>query len=168
MSEIVEFYDENSFCPLDCVEEVLDNHNWIYSRDNPNEILVEVAGKTAHYHLLFLWQKDVSALQLCCQYDLKVLEKNFMHAASAIMSMNSTLWLGHFELGHDACTPTFRQTSLMRDENEKSVYEHIEDLVEICLTQCERFHPVFDLLTVEQDIDTDLMSLAMMETEGES
>jgi hypothetical protein len=168
MTDQIEFYEEQENNPLDCVEDVLNDHNWVYSRMNSEELIVEVAGKACHYRIAFLWQESLGALQLCCEYDMKISPENMDMAAQALMGINSAVWMGHFELMHDTLAPRFRQTSLIRGHASKSEYDHIEDLVEISLNQCEHYHAVFDLLCIENALNSEMLSFAMMETAGES
>lgn len=160
--------DNHNFNPLDCVEDVLSDHNWIYSRMNTQELVVDIAGKSCEYRLMFVWQKDLGALQLCCQYNINILPENPDLIAQALMNINSDVWMGHFEVTYDTMTPRFRHTSLMRGHDTQSDYEQIEDLVDISLNQCEHYFHVFDLLSMKTKVSEDVLSFAMMGTVGES
>lgn len=168
MNDLIEAYDDNSTNPLDYVEDVLSDHNWVYSRPNSEELVVEVSGKASTYRMLFIWQEHMNALQLCCQYDMEIKQENLPIAAIALMDMNTSLWMGHFEVTKESRLPSFRHTSLIRSNQNKSEYEHIEDLVDISLTQCERYQAVFHMLANTAHMDQQTMSFALMETEGES
>ncbi len=152
--------------PLDSVEDVLCDNNWVYNRMNNQEILVEVAGTSCEYRLLFVWQEHLNALQLCCQYNMQIKPENIAVAATALMEMNTDLWMGHFEITKDNLSPSFRQTCLIHGHEHRKNY--IEDLVDISLVQCERYQTVFQLLSHESAVNAELLSLAMMETLGES
>lgn len=161
--------------PLDHVEDVLAAHNWVFNRMNDEELIVEVTGRNCSYRLLFVWQDDMSALQFCCQYNLNVQEHKMEAASKALMNINQALWMGHFEIPSDTRTPAFRQTCLFRGlnsgVNSDSGAEHIEDLVDIALVQCERHYAVFYVLSGDVSNDfshKDDLSLAMMDVAGES
>ncbi len=154
--------------PLDCVEDVLNDHNWVYSRMTSEELVVEVAGKSCRYDVMFVWQEELGALQICCQYNMSILPENMDMAAHALMSINAAVWMGHFEMTYDTMAPRFRQTSLIRGDDARSNYDHIEDLVDISLNQCEHYHHIFDMLCVSDSINAETLSFAMMETAGES
>lgn len=169
MREQTELCDTQHLNPLDSVEDVLMSHNWIYSRMNESELVVEVAGKACNYKLVFIWQEDLSALQLCCRYDIKVLPENIDSASQALMSLNSSVWMGHFELEYDTLMPRFRYTSLINTQGTHSdCDDYIESLVDICLNQCEHHFHVFNLLSSDNALNSDTLSLAMMDTVGES
>ena len=157
--------------PLDHVEDVLTNHNWVFNRMTDEELMVEVSGRSCKYRLLFVWQDDMSALQFCAQYDLNVQSDKMDEAAKAVMGINEALWMGHFEIPSDTRTPAFRQTCLFRGMGGGSHAEKIEDLVDISLAQCERYYAVFYVLAnaaSNDAMDGSDLSLAMMDIAGES
>ncbi len=154
--------------PLDQVEEVLAAHDWVFDRMTNDELMVEVAGKSGSYRLFFIWQEDMSAMQFCCQYELYIPKDKHQTAGLALMTINENLWMGHFDLPLDTCVPSFRHTCLFRGFGNVSFAEHIEDMMDISLAQCERYYPVFHLLSAANSTDDQSLSLALMETAGES
>ncbi len=155
--------------PLDIVEDVLNHNNWIFNRISDDELMVVVAGKSCSYSLYFYWQDDLQALSFCCQYDLTLPPQSMDRAAAALMTINEHLWMGHFEIAKGSSMPTFRQTCLYRGLTGRTGNGHIEDLVDIALTQCERHYPVFYLLSHDGEAaQDDHLSLAMMQPVGQS
>lgn len=151
--------------PLDFVEDILTAHNWVFNRMNEDELTVQVTGQHCDYRLFFIWQQDMSALQFCVQYDMVLNRDNMDNAAKALMHVNQNLWMGHFDLPKETEIPTFRHTCLLRGVH-GSHAEHIEDLVDIALTQCEKYFPTFHYLCDGAIASNDLLSLALMETNG--
>ncbi len=154
--------------PLDCVEDVLSDNNWIYDRMNNEELLVDVAGSVFSYRLCFIWQEHMDALQILCHYDCHVSNANMPLAAEAMMQVNRAMWMGHFELTTENRVPCFRYTCLFHDRHGESVYTNIQDIVDVCFAQCERYQSVFQILASHQPTDPQVLSLAMMDTAGES
>ncbi len=154
--------------PLDSVEEILTSNDWVFNRMNDDELIVSVKGKACDYRLFFIWQEDMSAMQFCCQYDLTLDNANMSAAGEALMSINEDLWMGHFDLPAETKIPSFRHTCLLRGLNGLSGVEHIEDLVDISLAQCERYHHVFHMLSKPEVANDQNMALALMDTLGES
>lgn len=168
MTEATETYETANANPLDSVEDVLSGYNWVYSRTNDEELVVEVAGKSCDYKILFLWQQDFNALQLCCQYNLNIHSQNMDFAASTLMDINAGLWMGHFDITRDNRAPCFRYTAMLKGQDQDKRHDYIEDLVDISLIQCERYETVFRMLGLDNNVNTQTLSLAMMETAGES
>lgn len=154
--------------PLDCVEDVLSAHNWQFSRMTEDELVVSVSGKSGQYRLFFIWQEDMSALQFCVQYEMMISSNNTPSARLAIAEINEGLWMGHFDLPKDTGTPTYRYTSLLRTLSHEAILDMVEDMVDISLAQCERYASVFALLSGVPDVNDQNLSLALMDTAGES
>jgi len=173
----------NVINPLDSVEDVLTANEWTFNRMNMDEIIVQVAGKCCNYRLIFVWQEDMNAIQFCCQYDMVITPNNTDITARTLMAINSKLWMGSFIVDNITHIPTFRHTLLNHgDTPHTACFENIEALIDIALTQCERYQAAFDILAQESQqknildniqttapmIDEQIMSLALMETLGES
>lgn len=168
LSEQVDIFEDVSN-PLDSVEDILYANDWIFERANEDELTVQISGKMGEYKLFFQWQEEYSAMQFCCQLDLDI-HKDAMESASKTMTdINTNLWLGHFDFRQGTSIPCFRHTTLFRGQTQSSGAEHIEDLVDIALAECERFYPVFDILSRGAPNDNvQDMNLAMMQVAGES
>jgi hypothetical protein len=89
-------------------------------------------------------------------------------AARVLSDLNESLWMGHFDIPRQTNIPVFRQTCLFRGAGRGDTTEHIEDLVDISLTQCERYQHLFDILSKSTQLDEQNLSLAAMETVGQS
>lgn len=154
--------------PLDSVEDILHANDWIFDRMTEDELQVQITGKMGEYKLFFHWQEQYSAMQFVCQYDLDVKREAMDMAAKTMTSINSGLWLGHFDFRENTEIPCFRHTTLFRGQTQTSGAEHIEDLVDIALAECERYYAVFDLLSRGIPANDCDMKLALMTVAGES
>jgi hypothetical protein len=154
--------------PLDSVEDILHANDWIFDRMTEDELQVQITGKMGEYKLFFHWQEQYSAMQFVCQYDLDVKREAMDMAAKTMTSINSGLWLGHFDFREGTEIPCFRHTTLFRGQTQTSGAEHMEDLVDIALAECERYYPVFDILSRGVPANDCDMTLALMTVAGES
>lgn len=166
MSEHDIFEDVSN--PLDSVEEILCANDWTFDRMTEDELTVQISGKMGEYTLFFHWQEEYSAMRFVCQFDLDIRREAMDQAAKTMTSINSGLWLGHFDFREGTEIPCFRHTTLFRGQTQTSGAEHIEDLVDIALAECERFYPVFDLLSRGIPANDCDMKLALMPAVGES
>lgn len=162
-------YDELSN-PLDSVEDILAANEWAFSRHNEDELNVQITGRHgAVYNMHFFWQEEYGAMQFTCRLDdIEFPAEQLGAAAQAMRKINAGLWLGHFDFHEEQRVPRFRHTCLFRGMHGASGAEHIEDLVDIALSECERFFPAFDLLARPKDHDDAVFALAMMDSAGES
>lgn len=154
--------------PLDSVEEILFANDWIFDRMTEDELTVQITGKMGDYKLFFHWQEEYSAMSFCCQYDMDVNAAAMDSAAKTMTAINSGLWLGHFDFRENTSIPCFRHTTLFRGQTHTSGAEHIEDLVDIALAECERYYPVFDIFSRGLPKNGGDLALALMQVAGES
>src|ERR1700679_1739358 len=124
--------------PLDLLEDIVTANEWLFDRTGDDELIVELAGRWCHYRMFFVWQREIGALQFTCQFDMKVPDAKRSEVNDLLAMLNNRLWLGHFDLELQQGTPLFRYTVLARNDRMPGV-EALEDLVEIALTECERF-----------------------------
>lgn len=153
--------------PLDILEEIVTANEWLFDRAGDDELIVELAGRWCHYRMFFVWQREIGALQFSCQFDMKVPDgkRNDVHDLLAIL--NNRLWLGHFDLEPQQHTPLYRYTILAR-QNRMPGVEVLEDLVEIALTECERFYPAFQFVIWGGKRPDEAMAASMIDTAGQA
>ncbi|MDD3182689.1 MAG: YbjN domain-containing protein [Alphaproteobacteria bacterium] len=153
--------------PLDIVEEIVAANEWLFDRSNEDELVVELAGRWCHYRMYFVWQREVGALQFSCQFDMRVPEGKRCDVNDLLSLLNNRLWLGHFDLDLQNNSPLFRYTVLARSDRLPGV-EVFEDLVEIALTECERFYPAFQFVVWGGKSPTEALTAAMIDTAGQA
>jgi hypothetical protein len=135
----------------------------------PDELMVDVSGRLGNYRMVFQWQEDFNAMQFTCHFDLVVPGINRGMAALAVLNANAELWLGHFDLPDDTSVPCLRHTSLFRGQTHGSNADHVQDLMDIALAECERFYPMFQLLTNDYDVmDERQLTFATLDIAGEA
>jgi len=153
--------------PLDVLEELVDANEWHFDRNSAEEMVVELSGRWCNYSLYFVWQEDLSAISFSCIVDLRVPEHRRQGFLELLGAVNEKLWLGHFDLCVEEPVPTFRHTVLLRGVNGVAV-EQLEDLVDIAVTECERFYPAFQFLLWGGKSPREAVEAAMLETVGEA
>jgi hypothetical protein len=153
--------------PIDLVEEIVLANEWAHDRASDEEMVVEVTGRWCDYRLYFVWQDEISAMHFSCGFDMKVPKGRKAAVYELLALVNEKLWLGHFDLGVEEPVPMFRHTILLRGLGGVSV-EQLEDLVDIAVTECERFYPAFQFLLWGGKTPEEAVEAAMLETVGEA
>jgi len=153
--------------PLDIVEEIVAANEWPFDRVSDDEMVVEISGRWCDYRLYFVWQEEISALQFSCQFDMKVQHARRSAVNDLLAEVNAKLWIGHFDVCNEEHTPMFRQTTLLRGSRGATV-EQLEDLVEIALSECERFYPAFQFVIWGGKSASEAVSAAILDTVGEA
>ena len=151
--------------PLDILEEIVSANELLFDRANDDELIVELSGRWCHYRMFFVWQKEIGALQFSCQFDMKVPQTKCNDVHDLLAMLNDRLWLGHFNLDMQQNMPLFRYTVLTRGGRMPGI-ESLEDLVEIALTECERFYPAFQLVIWGGKRPSEAMAASMIDVAG--
>ncbi len=151
--------------PLDILEEIVAANEWLFDRANDDELIVELAGRWCHYRLFFVWQKEIGALQFSCQFDMKIPDSKRADTYELLAILNDRLWLGYFNLDTQQGMPLFRYTFLTRGGRMPGV-ESLEDMVEIALTECERFYPAFQFVIWGGKRPSEAMAASMIDVVG--
>ncbi|MDD3287541.1 MAG: YbjN domain-containing protein [Alphaproteobacteria bacterium] len=151
--------------PLDILEEIVTANEWLFDRANEDELIVELAGRWCQYRMFFVWQREIGALQFSCQFDMRVPENKRGDVNDLLAMLNNRLWLGHFDFEPQQNTPLYRYTVLARNDRMPGT-ETLEDVVEIALTECERFYPAFQFVIWGGKKPGEAMAAAMIDTAG--
>ena len=167
MSTSIDLYSDVSN-PLDNIEEVMANHDWSFERPSDEELMVHIAGKQGNYRMTFLWQEQYSAMQFFCEFDLEISKKRYDMTSRVLRNINENLWLGHFDVPEDTFVPYFRHTTLFRGMTHTSGTDHIADLLEVALAECEKYYSVFAMLATSTYLDDNLITLALADPDGEA
>jgi hypothetical protein len=158
---------ERSTNPLDVMEQIVVANDWVFDRRNDCEMAAEAPGKWCDYGLYFSWSHEISAMHFTCAVDLKVPEKRRVALYELLALANERLWIGHFGMDSDDGMPVFRHAVLLRGTSGASA-ESLEDMVDIAITECERFFPAFQFVLWGGKSPSDAMQAAMLECAGEA
>ncbi|HUC08911.1 MAG TPA: YbjN domain-containing protein [Stellaceae bacterium] len=153
--------------PIDLVEEIVNANDWAHDRASEEELVVEISGRWCDYRLYFVWQEELCAMHFSCSFDMKVAKGRRAAVYELLALANEKLWLGHFDLSSDDNSPAFRHAALLRGIGAGSV-EQVEDLVDIALSECERFYPAFQLVLWGGKRPLEAIAAAMIDPVGEA
>jgi hypothetical protein len=158
---------ETAANPLDIVEQVVSNNDWSFERHTDVEMAAEAPGKWCDYGLYFSWSREISAMHFTCTFDLKVPEKRRQALYELLSLANERLWIGHFGMDSEDGMPVFRHAVLLRGAPGASA-ESLEDMVDIAITECERFYPAFQFVLWGGKPPAEALQAAMLECVGEA
>ncbi len=167
MSALAERHDTPAPNPLDVVEQVVAANDWAFDRRSDHEMAAEAPGKWCDYGLYFSWSSEISAMHFTCAIDMKVPERQRAALYELLALANERLWIGHFGMDSDDGMPLFRHSVLLRGATAASA-ESLEDMVDIAITECERFYPAFQFVLWGGKTPADALQAAMLECMGEA
>ena len=104
-------------------------------------------------------------MQFTCAMDMKVPVERRGDILELTSLANERLWLGHLNLCSEEAIPVFRHTLMLRGMRGASV-EQLEDLMDIAVTECERYYPALQLVIWGGRRPAEAMVSAMLEPEG--
>ena len=158
---------ERSSNPLDILEQIVAANEWSFERRSDGEMAAEAPGKWCDYGLYFSWAPEISAMHFSCAFDLKVPPEGRAKLFELLAMANEKLWIGHFGLESDDGVPVFRHSVLLRGAPCASA-ESLEDMVDIAITECERFFPAFQFVLWGGKAPADALQAAMLDCVGEA
>jgi hypothetical protein len=167
MSGMLATHPERATNPLDVLEQIVTANEWAFERRSDGEMAAEAPGKWCDYGLYFSWSPEISAMHFSCAFDLKVPPEGRARLFELLALANEKLWIGHFGLESDDGVPVFRHSVLLRGAPGASV-ESLEDMVDIALTECERFFPAFQFVLWGGKAPGDALQAAMLDCVGEA
>ena len=153
--------------PLDVLEQIIAGNEWVFERRSDEEMAAEAPGKWCDYGLHFSWSSEMSAMAFTCAFDLKVPAARREKLYELLALANDRLWIGHFGIEADDGVPVFRHSVLLRGAPGASA-ESLEDMVDIALTECERFFPAFQFVLWGGKSPADALAAAMLDCIGEA
>ena len=153
--------------PLDVVEQIVAANEWAFDRRSDGEMAAEAPGKWCDYGLHFAWSTEISAMHFTCAFDMKVPAGARAKLHELLALANEKLWIGHFGLEGEEGIPVFRHAVLLRGARDASV-ESLEDMVDIAITECERFFPAFQFVLWGGKPPADALQAAMLDCVGEA
>ncbi len=153
--------------PLDLAEQLVNDRDWLFERPDDAELVAEVTGNWCNYRIWFAWQPDLGGLIFSCAFDSKIPEKSRSKIHPLLSAVNEKMWLGHFDMGSEDGMIMFRHALLLRG-GLGATTEQLEDLMDIAITECNRFFPAFQSVLWGGNTVEEALQIAMLDTVGEA
>ena len=167
MSASLHLDRDRSTNPLDILEQIIASNEWAFERRSDGEMAAEAPGKWCDYGLHFSWSHEISAMAFTCAFDLKVPAEARDKLYELLALANDRLWIGHFGIEAEDGVPVFRHSVLLRGAQGASA-ESLEDMVDIAITECERFFPAFQFVLWGGKAPADALAASMLDCVGEA
>ena len=167
MSASLQLDRDRSSNPLDILEQIIAANEWAFERRSDGEMAAEAPGKWCDYGLHFSWSHEISAMAFTCAFDLKVPADRRDKLYELLALANDRLWIGHFGIEADDGVPVFRHSVLLRGSPSASA-ESLEDMVDIAITECERFFPAFQFVLWGGKAPAEALAASMLDCVGEA
>lgn len=167
MSASLHLEHDRSTNPLDILEQIIAANEWAFERRSDGEMAAEAPGKWCDYGLHFSWSHEISAMAFTCAFDMKVPADRREKLYELLALANDRLWIGHFGIEAEDGVPVFRHSVLLRGAQGASA-ESLEDMVDIAITECERFFPAFQFVLWGGKSPAEALAASMLDCVGEA
>ena len=158
---------DETYNPLDLAELVIMDRDWVFDRPGDGELIAEVNGVWCNYHIWFTWQEDSGGLTLSCSMDAKFSKQQLTLVYALLALVNEKQWLGHFDISSEDASVVFRHSLLLR-EGAGTTAEHLQELLDHAIAECERFYPAFQSVVWGGKSPAEAIEIALFETVGEA
>ncbi len=152
--------------PLDMIEQFVSDNEWPCDRRD-DEVMFGVSGSWCDYHMWFSWRADFGALVFACALEMKVPAGRQQALYTLLAKLNERLRLGNFDLWGTEGLLLFRQSLLLRG-SDGPCREQVEDMIEIALSECERYFPAIQFVLWGGKSPDEAIAAALLDTVGEA
>ncbi len=160
-------HEDLSHHPLDVIEQLVDENDWMFERRNDQEMAVQVPGRWCDYSMFFAWNDTADAVHFTCAFDMRVPDAKRGVVHGLLATVNEKMWLGHFGIWDDEGLPMYRHAIPLRGTLGPSLGQ-IEDLIDNAIMECERFYPAFQYVIWGGKTPEEAVAAAMIDTVGEA
>jgi hypothetical protein len=152
--------------PLDMLEHAVEDNGWPFERSARDEINLTVAGRWCDYHFCFTWRDDLQALHVSAGFEMRVTKERRAEIAELLLSINSQLWLGHFDLWSEDGTVMFRHVLIFPDSHVSA--SQCEALLQLAVEACEHYYPAFQFVLWGGKTAQQALAAAILECAGQA
>ncbi len=153
--------------PIDLVEIIAGDRDWLVDRATQDEVNLIVAGSWCDLHISLNWHEEMEGLHLACTFDLKVPQNRREEVCRVISIINEQLFYGHFDLWRAEGILLFRHSVLLTGGAVISK-EQCDGMLAMMLKNAEQFYPVFQFVIWAGKSAEEAMQASMLETVGEA
>lgn len=151
--------------PVDLIEQIINEHDWLFERHAEDEISLCVEGDQTDYQLSFLWMDAQEALHLGCAFELSVSEGDEGEMNRLLLLINEKLLMGHFDYWTQTNVVVYRQALLLTGGLYPSQHQ-IEQLIDNAVGVCESYYQAFHLVATTKISAENALRYSLFETLG--
>lgn len=153
--------------PCDIVERLASVNEWLFEREDEDEIAISVSGRWTEYHIAYTWLPDLETMHVGCAFDLKAPDYRRAEILDLVALINEQMWLGHFDLWKKEGVVMFRHGLLLSGGAQPSAAQ-LESILSNALDACERYYQAFHFVVWAGKTAREAVAAAMFETVGEA
>src|SRR5258706_3999830 len=152
--------------PIDLVEQVAHDHDWVCERTADDELTLVVGGSWTDYHVSLNWRHDLEALHLACAFDFKVPENRLSEVYRLVAQINEQLCVGHFDLWTQEGLIMFRHALMLNGS--VATPGQCDGILKATLDACDRYYQAFQFVVWAGKESREALVSTMFHTEGQA
>lgn len=153
--------------PLMLAFQYLKRRGWSVEKVGDFEISTEINDLFAPFHLCMMWNQDHQSLMISCHIRQKLTDKTQQAVIDLLANLNSTIWMGHYELAPEDGLVGYRYTLNLTGVDYPSEGQ-LESMIDTAVAECVRIYPALQYIVVEGKTAKEASVAAMMDTVGEA
>jgi hypothetical protein len=164
---LLEWTFEEQYNPMDSIEEIVSEKNWLFERLCDEEIAISITGAWATYQVSIAWMVEQEALHLVCSFDMTAPEKRYDEFRKLLSMINEQMLMGHFDFWADDQRLMYRH-GIMLNGGIEATEALIVALLSKGVESCERYYEAFQYLAWAGKDAKEALECCVFETVGEA
>ena len=153
--------------PVDIVERLAAINDWLFEREDEDEIAISVSGRWTEYHVAFTWLPELETMHVGCAFDLRAPDHRRADVLDLVSLINEQMWIGHFDLWTRESVVMFRHGLLLTGGAQPSSAQ-LEGVLAKAIDACERYYQAFQFVVWAGKNAREAVATALFETVGEA
>ena len=153
--------------PIDSIEEYVLNYGIEKARDSRDEIIIFSKGIWKNYDISFRWDSKRKIIEIITYFEMS--KKNSINKSiySLISDVNKKATVGFFNYCTELNSIFFSYKISIKGHEFISV-EQIKNFINIVISECDRFFPVFFVFFYKKQDPIHALDIALLDTIGEA
>lgn len=167
MALLLESEPDRSMHPVDIIEHIASINDWLFERQDADEISITLKGGWSDYHVTFSWMEHLESLHVASAFDLKVPQARRDEVRRLIARINEQMWIGHFDIWDKEGVVLFRNAHLLSGGAEVTPHQ-CETLIRSATEACDHYYQAFQFVVWAGKSAQEALDYVMFETAGEA
>ena len=152
--------------PVDLAEALAAEMGWTCSRDDDEQLLIEFEGMWRLYRIAVSLLEGPEILTVRAGFEMKLENSAQEQILKIVNHANQVCPVGSFTVHHKEEAIVFGCGHSLAGGAQLS-FQQVRSLLEICISQCERFYPAFQMVAYGGKDAASAVNAAILEPMGE-
>ena len=151
--------------PIDLVQSLAQSHDWVFERQNDDQIAVVVEGLWQQYAVSLVWSEMNETLRLVCSFEFTPPDAKLAALYETLNLANDSCWSGAFSFWQDQETMAYIY-GLNLSGGAVASPQQVDDMMRLAVAACEKLYPAFQLVSWGDDTPQLAMQAAISDAYG--